>query len=266
MPRAKVSDIEMYYEENGEGGPLLITSGWSHAERAFRHHRDLLASKYRCIRHEHRGIGNTDAPDGPYTTKMMGDDLNGLLEHLKLSNVRVLGGGGMGALVALQLAIHHPDKVRSLFLGSPAAKVDEFFKEVLLVWKELRRVDKMLWCREANLWCYTPQTYNTQTDVALGAAKVRFEDNAFRTDEAFDCIVDAYIDHDVTDDLHKIQCPTLVTTGGWEDFISGPRFAREVYVRIPGAKLHIFENTSHNYPHEAKEEWGRVTMDWLESA
>ena len=70
MPKAKVSDIEMYYEENGEGGPLLITSGWSHAERAFRHHRDLLASKYRCIRHEHRGIGNTDATDGPLSSRI----------------------------------------------------------------------------------------------------------------------------------------------------------------------------------------------------
>lgn len=216
-----------------------------------------------CIRHEHRGIGRTDAPAGPYSTETMGDDLAGLLDHLGLESVRVLGGGGMGALVAAQLAIRHPQRVRSLYLGSPAARVDPFFREVLEVWKQLRRLDKKLWCREANLWCYTPETYAEKTEMALTSAKVRYEDNAFGTDEAFDNIIDAYISHDITDTLRYIRCPTLVTSGGWQDFISGPRFAREVYARIAGAKLVIFENTSHNYPHEAKEEWGRVTMDWL---
>ncbi len=130
MPHATVSDIEMYYETYGDGEPLLITSGWARAERAHVHHRDLFAEHYLCIRHDHRGMGRSGAPDYPYTTQMMGDDLAGLLDHLALDKVRVLGGGGMGGLIAAQLAINHPDRVRSLFIGAGCAKADNFLRTV----------------------------------------------------------------------------------------------------------------------------------------
>ena len=149
MPYATVSDIEMYYEEYGTGEPLLITTGWALAERAHAHHRELFAESYRCIRHDHRGMGRSGAPDYPYTTQMMGDDLAGLLDHLGLENIRVLGGGGMGGLIAAQLAINHPDKVRSLFLGAGCARADNFLKTVMGVWKDLYDLDREIWAREA---------------------------------------------------------------------------------------------------------------------
>ena len=117
MPKVKVSDIEVYYEEAGQGEPLIIVTGWARAERAFSRHVDWFSQHYRCIRHDKRGIGQS--PDAPYSIKMMADDLDGLMGHLDLRNSRVLGGGGMGALVAMELAINHADRVRSLVLGSP---------------------------------------------------------------------------------------------------------------------------------------------------
>ena len=75
MPKVRVSDIDMHYDEVGSGPPLLISTGWARAERAFIQHRELLAQNFRCIRHDHRGIGASDAPDAPYSIEMMADDL-----------------------------------------------------------------------------------------------------------------------------------------------------------------------------------------------
>ena len=171
MPYATVSDIEMYYEEYGTGEPLLITTGWALAERAHAHHRELFAESYRCIRHDHRGMGRSGAPDYPYTTQMMGDDLAGLLDHLGLENIGVLGGGGMGGLIAAQLAINHPDKVRSLFLGAGCARADNFLKTVMGVWKDLYDLDREIWARELALWVLTPETFNSRPELADNAWK-----------------------------------------------------------------------------------------------
>ena len=265
MPKVRVSDIEMHYQEAGEGDPLLVTGGWGLGPRWLEGpQREEFTKRYRCIVHDHRGMGGTDAPDAPYTTETMGDDLNGLLERLDLDRVRVLGQGGMGGIVALQLAINHPDKVRSLSVGAGCARVDPFLREVMHVWKELRRQDPVLWAREVYLWCVTPEYYNAHPESTQAAVANRIDYNPFLQPWAYDHTVDAYVSHDVTDRLHLVKCPTLVTCGGWEDFITGPRYAREVAARIPGAKLHIFENTSHNYGSQFREEYDRLILDWFE--
>lgn len=263
MPRLRVSDIEMHYEEVGEGPPLLISTGWARAERAFLHHRELLAKEFRCIRHDHRGIGASDAPDAIYTIEVMADDLAGLLDGLDIPRCRVLGGGGMGALVAMELAIRHPGKVSALMLGSPSLKVDNFLREIMQMWKDLRRLDPVLWAREVTFWCYTPETFNSRPEVTSAGARARAGEQTFLQPWAFDRIVDAYCAYDATSRAHTISCPTLVTTSGEADLITGPRFAQEVHRSIPGSKLHVFEGTSHNHWVERFDDWWSVTRDFF---
>lgn len=263
VPLAAVSDIEMYYEVCGAGPPLLITSGWAKAERAHAYHRDLFARHYTCIRHDHRGMGRSGSPPAPWTTETMGDDLAGLLDHLQLENVRVLGGGGMGGLVAAQLAIRHPSKVRSLFLGAGCAKADPFLAAVMGVWKDLYRLDRALWAREVTLWVLTPETFNTKPDLPATSARTRAAEDTFPAPGAFERTVDAYLSHDVTQTLRQIRCRTLVNCGGYEDLITGPRYARELWARIPGAELAIQENTSHANWVEKADEWGGLVLDWF---
>ena len=263
MPKLRVSDIEMHYEEVGNGPPLLISTGWARAERAFIQHRELLAKDFRCIRHDHRGIGASDSPDAPYSIEAMADDLAGLLDALNIPRCRVLGGGGMGALVCMELAIRHPQKVSALMLGSPCLKVDNFLRETLQMWKELRRLDPVLWAREVTLWCYTPETFNARPDLTAAAARARGGEQTFAQPWSFDRIVDAYCAYDATGRAGRISCPTLVTSAGEQDLITGPRFAYEAQRAIPNSKLHIFERTSHNFWVEKFDEWGAVTRDFF---
>ena len=263
MPKAKVSDIEMFYEEVGDGPPLLLTTGWALAERAFVQHRELFAEHYRCIRHDHRGMGRSDAPKEPHSIETLADDLAGLLDYLEIERLRVLGGGGMGALVAMELAIRHPDRVSALHLGSPSLKVDNFLAGVMDMWKDLRRLDPELWAREVTFWCYTPRTFDERPDLSEAGARARAGEATFPDPTAFDRIVDAYKAYDATGRAGSIRCPTLITCGDVQDLITGPRFARAVHDAIPGSTLHVVEGASHNFWVERQEEWGELILDWF---
>lgn len=263
MPMAKLRTVQMYYEETGDGDPLLITTGWALAERAFGLHRDLLAQHYRCIRHDHRVIGRSVAASEPTSMAEMGDDLAQLLDHLEIGQARVLGGGGMGALVAMELAIQHPDRVRSLHLGSPCLKADAFLVSLLKVWKRLRRLDPVLWAEEVTHWCYTPATFAGNPELAETGARARAAEQTFPDHDCYDRTVDAYIAHDVTDTAGKIACPVQISNGGELDLITGPRMARAVHAAIPGSELVIFENSSHNYFTEEADRFGRMLVDWF---
>lgn len=264
MPRAKVSDIEMYYEEVGEGPPLLMSSGWSLAGRNFAGIVPALSQRYRCIRHDHRCMGRSDAPDGPLSIAMLADDLVGLLDHLKIERTRMIGGGGMGARVAMELVIRHPGRITALELGSPVLKSDHFSRSLAQVWKRLRRLDPVLWAEEVTLWCYTPSTYNERPEIPEHALKGRAGEKTFPRDDCYDRIVDAMLALDLRDRAHRITCPTLITSGGVQDLFSGSRYSIEAHEAIPNSVLKVFENAAHGYAGEAKEEYLRLTLDWFE--
>jgi len=264
MPKVQVSDIEMYYEERGEGDPLLITTGCAMGSRWWNGpNAAVFAEKYRCLVHDHRGMGASGAPDVPYTTKTMADDIAGLFEQLGLSRVRVMGHGGMGAVIALQLAINHPDKVRCISVGAGCAKVDPFLRELMLIWAELRKLDPVLWAREVHLWSVTTAYYNAHPESTKTAVASRMDFNPFVEDWAYDRTIEAYINHDVTDQLHLIKCPTMITCGGDGDLITGQRFSHELVKAIPGAKIHVFEDGGHNFRGVYHEEYTKLLLDFF---
>ena len=263
MPMAKLSKVEMYYEEAGSGDPLLITTGWARADRAFSPQVAVLSSTYRCIRHDHRLIGRTIAPETPTSIAEMADDLAELLDHLSVETARVLGAGGMGAIVALELAIRHPDKVRCLHLGSPCLKTDPFLTSIMQVWKKLRRLDPVLWAEEVTHWCFMPETFAGNPTLAHDAARARAAEPTFPDHSCYDRIVDAYTAHDVTATAGQIRCPVQISNGGELDLITGARMAREVHAAIPGSELIVFENASHGYFSEEPERFTAMLEDWF---
>lgn len=263
MSFAPLADIELYYEETGAGEPLLISTGWALAERAFVQHRELFARHYRCIRHDHRNMGRSGAPPAETSIAQMADDLAGLLDHLGIDRTRVLGGGGMGALVGLELAIRHPSRVRSLHLGAPCLAPDAFLKSMLAMWGRLRRLDKAMWAEEVTHWCYTPATFAANPAMARDAARARTGEPTFPSDDAYDRILRAYAAYDARGRTGGIRCPVQISNGGEHDLITGPRMAREVHEAIPGSEFVVFENGSHNYWVEDQPRFGAMILDWF---
>jgi pimeloyl-ACP methyl ester carboxylesterase len=128
MPYAAVNDIRMYYEEEGEGEPLVLLhgatgaidfhlAGWGHLLPAF-------AERYRAIQIEHRGHGRTDNPAGTLAFDQLADDVAGFIEQLDLAPAHVAGVSD-GGIIALTLAMTRPELVRSLVLVGANYTTDE---------------------------------------------------------------------------------------------------------------------------------------------
>ena len=119
MTFAPVNGLEMYYETHGVGGtPLVLLHGaMSAAETSFGALLPGLAKTRRVIVVERQGHGRTADVDRPFTVGQMADDTVALLDHLGLDQVDLFGYS-MGAMIALDVAIRRPERIRRLVLAS----------------------------------------------------------------------------------------------------------------------------------------------------
>src|SRR4051794_19500367 len=127
MPYVQTNGIRLYYEESGSGEPLLMIMGITAPGTVWEKHLAHWQQSFRCIVPDNRGVGLSDKPIGPYTTAQMADDYAGLLQHLEVTSAHVIGCS-MGSTIAQQLALRHPDKVKSLVLMCTWARCDRAAK------------------------------------------------------------------------------------------------------------------------------------------
>lgn len=125
MPAIETNGIRMYYEEHGDGPPLVCIMGITAAGAVWEAHVAEWRKDFRCIVADNRGVGQSDMPPGPYTSAMMADDYAGLMEALAIESAHVVGCS-MGSTIAQQLALRHPRKVRSAVLMCPWARCDRY--------------------------------------------------------------------------------------------------------------------------------------------
>jgi proline-specific peptidase len=119
LPYRTVNDVDLYYEIHGPSGapPIVFIGGW--ASYLWVWFRQIPAFKYRfrCIVFDNRGAGRSSKPDNQYTMEMFADDVVGLMEALHIESAHILGIS-MGGMIAQQIAISYPEKVRSLIIVS----------------------------------------------------------------------------------------------------------------------------------------------------
>ena len=117
MPTIKVNDIDMYYEIQGTGEPLVLIAGLNSDHTLYRSVLPRLAAHNQVILFDNRGVGQSSKPDIPYSIEAMADDTAGLLDALGIAGAHILGTS-MGGRIAVALALRHPRYVKSLILVS----------------------------------------------------------------------------------------------------------------------------------------------------
>ena len=118
MPFTNSNGCRIYWEESGAGYPLLIMGlGYSH--EMWHRTRPAMTEHYRTIVFDNRGVGKSDLPAGPYPLAQMAHDVAAVLDAAGVEQAHVYGIS-MGGMIAQELALNHPERVRSLILGCTA--------------------------------------------------------------------------------------------------------------------------------------------------
>jgi pimeloyl-ACP methyl ester carboxylesterase len=258
MPKAKVGDINMYYEIYGEGEPLVMINGAGGTIEWVRRLIPIYSREYRLVLFDNRGAGQTDSPDMAYTTAMMADDLAGLLDVIGIDSAHIRGVS-FGGMIAQEFALGYPEKVRSLILavtscGGPHSIVSPFTG--LSKAQQLPPKD----ATEAVLRCFITDEF-IEKNPKFFQQLVSFALEHPIDPGSLSKHTDAIKRHDTYDRLSEIKVPTLVLAGD-ADRVIPVENARILASRIPDTELVILKNAGHMLI-EAAQEADRIALDFL---
>jgi pimeloyl-ACP methyl ester carboxylesterase len=270
MPVVRLpSGLELFHRIAGDGEALLLVAGTGADHTFWGAQVPACRRRYRTVTYDARGTGRSGKPaeiEG-YTTATLADDAAGLLDALGIEVAHV-SGLSLGSAVAQEMALRHPDRVRSLQLHGTWGRADEPFLAMLDRLEDL--ADREDWVGLARLMMETGMTPAFRGDRPIEAERLAaahvIANRYPPTREGILGHLHADRHHDTLDRLGAISCPTLVTAGE-NDRQLPPRYGRAVAERIPGADFHLFRGprSGHLVHFEMRDEFDRVTLDWLES-
>ena len=225
MPKVKVNDITMNYEQQGTGEPLILIPYLAADNACYAFQVADYAKQFTCISIDPRGAGETDKPAGNYSTELFADDVAAFMQAIGVERAHI-SGLSLGAATGLWLAAKYPQRVKSLSLHSGWTKSDPFLKAVVEGWqtiaKGLGNVTEMI-IQGIFPWCFTPELYAAKPEyIDQLAAFVRG-----RPKQPLDAFIrqsNAVIAHDALAQLTRINAPTQITFGR-HDMVTSTRFA-----------------------------------------
>ncbi len=262
MPKLRVNDVELYYELQGSGAPLLLIAGFGCDHTFWSQAVPRLAERYQVILFDNRGVGQSSSPDRPCSIRQLADDAAALLDGLGVRNVHV-AGHSMGGQIAQELALARPELVRSLMLLSSCARCDERGKAIIEMWGDLPGlVAPRTMAQLLMPWLYTSDFYakpgavEQLIDILLAAPFPPTARGLWHQSRAISAC-------DTLDRLGAIRCPTLVLVGR-EDVLLPVRFSEQLAHGIPHAQLVVLEGAGHGLLVETPDEVAQALLRFLE--
>ncbi len=264
MPKVRVNDITMNYDQQGAGEPLILIPYLAADNACYAFQVAEYARHFTCISVDPRGAGETDKPEGVYSMELFADDVSAFMQVLKVERAHIFGLS-LGAAVGMWLAAKYPQKVKSLSLHSGWTKTDPFIKTVVEGWqvmaKSLGSVTEMV-LLSIFPWCFTPELYAAKPDYIESLAEF-VRGRPAQPVDAFMRHSNAVITHDVEPHLDKITAPTQITFGRY-DMVTSTRFAERMKANIQRAELIVFEGCAHAPIYEKVDEFNQRSLEFLQ--
>jgi pimeloyl-ACP methyl ester carboxylesterase len=263
MPKMRANNITLNYEQQGSGEPLILIPYLAADHACYAFQVAEYAKQFTCISLDLRGAGESDKPDGVYSTEQFADDVAAVMQAIGVGRAHV-SGLSLGAATGMWLAAKYPDRVRSLSLHSGWARSDPYLKTVVQGWQVMARalgsVTELI-IQGLFPWCFTPELYAEKPDYIKGLADF-VRGRPAQPIDAFIQQSNAVIAHDADAQLGKIRVPTQITFGR-HDMVTSTRFAERMKNGIKQSELAIFETCSHAPIYEQVAEFNQKTLAFL---
>jgi pimeloyl-ACP methyl ester carboxylesterase len=271
--KVRVDDVNLYYELYGEGDPLVLVAGTGISCAPWRVFQVPEFSKHhQVLIYDHRGLGRSDKPDVPYSTRLFAKDGAGLMDVLGIPRAHIMGHS-MGARVAQWIALDYPAKVRSLVLSSGGSgkysdNLQDYPRGVPLD-AALEMIEKGYEKYQQDHWgpgfMFTDEFMKERPEVVK-----QFQDLIVEEVPPLKCYLRHVIArqcHETTDLIDKIKAPTLVIVGSKDTREGGTgnhvESAKALAKKIPDAEFVLVEGGRHGYLREMPEKGHPPILDFL---
>lgn len=264
MPKTRVRDIEIYYNVNGEGFPLVLIRGLGSNADHWYAQIPAFSSHFSVVSFDNRGIGRSRKTYGPCAISMMAEDTVALMDSIGISRAHVLGIS-MGGMIAQRVALTYPLKVSCLVLACTHCGGDHAVRasdEIAKIFVEYVLTGSEEAAQKAARCLFTERTFNERPEIIHQYREVskKFVPESATLISQWKAVQG----HDTWAELPDIKAPTLVLTGS-EDILIPPENSTILAERIPEARLKVIEGGGHQFPVEQADAFNGAVLDFLGS-
>jgi pimeloyl-ACP methyl ester carboxylesterase len=246
-----------YYQSKGQGHPLVLIHGGQMDHRLWDSQFEVFAQKYRAIRYDLRGFGKSPAPVRPYS---YAEDLQALLRHLRVGKAHVVGLS-LGAAVATDFAIVHPESVSALVLACPGLGGFQFTNKAsnLQYIGEAARDESPE--KAAELWLENAFMKPAMENLAL-QARLRKLSYDNRHCWFINPVLLRRLKPPAAQRLGEVRAPTLIIDADL-DVSDIHNIADKLAREIPGARKEMVQGAGHIVNMEKPDDFNRLTLEFL---
>jgi 3-oxoadipate enol-lactonase len=258
MPFAENQGVKIYWEEEGQGAPVLLIMGLGWPSYMWYRTKSRLVQQYRVITFDNRGVGRSDVPAGPYPIALMASDAAAVLDAARAESAHVYGVS-MGGMIAQEFAIQYPKRVRSLILGCTAPGGPHSVRAEPQVIEILMRqgVTPEEAARAINPFIYDAGTPQSRIDEDV---KIRLQWTPKA--EGYMAQLQGIMFWDAYDRISGISAPTLVVHGETDQLVPASN-ADLIAGKIRGSKLVTIPHASHIFSTDQPEASHRAAFEFL---
>lgn len=256
---ASVERLTIYYEIHGAGEPMMLIRGIGTSGYVWGAFAEDLGQSFRVLWFDNRGAGRTEAPPGPYTMRQMADDTAGLVRQLGHWPAHVVGVS-LGGMIAQELAINHPDVVRTLVLGCTDFGGPEAIRKGDSEQGLRPAADPKEAARRAVETIYSVEWLQANPEEVARIQTLRADYPP--TPAGYQAQLQAVLSHDCADRLDRIRAPVLVLTGTADRVVPWEN-SRLLAGRIPGAEQITYDGAGHGFFDERRPQVVRDIADFI---
>ncbi len=259
MTAVAPSGVRIAWERRGSGEPLLLVHGLGYARWGWEPVADGLADANEVVLFDNRGIGESDAPAGPYRVSDMAEDAVAVLDAAGLERAHVLGTS-LGGMIALQLALDHPERVDRLVLscttpgGAGAAPMPERTVRLL---GEAQALPP-----EVALRRFIENAFGPDPDPDQIERILKHRISTAQAPTAWAAQAAAGAAFDLWERLAEVRARTLVLTGD-QDAVVDPKNSELLAARIPEARFEVFAGGGHLFFWEQPTQFVETVKEFL---